>query len=282
MNKRKFLNRMAPILCVVGLVGLLFAAAAKADAPSLLSYQGVLVDLNGSLVPDGTYTVEFAIYPTPVAGGHLFLQQLSVGVTNGLYNVILSGTELPDVFRNATQSFMQVQILAGPAGSPYAYPITLMPRQQIASVPYALVATDAANALPQHAIILWEEGETCPAGFNRMEAFDGLMIRGADVAGTRAGIPNLAGKTCSSSTHDEGCAATTPQHDPHDDTLQTAEMPSHTHTVKGHDVGGGSDNQISFNTDITPPAERSGSTEPTGGDTPHYHPFRTVIFCKKQ
>lgn len=277
MEKRRFLHwtsRMGWLICALGL---LLPAASKSDAPNLLSYQGVLVDLAGSLVQDGTYTVEFGIYSTPTTGSPLFQQALSVGVTNGLYNVILSGSELPNVFRTETQTFMQVRILGGPAGSAYSYPVTLMPRQQIASVPYALVATDAPRALPQHAIILWEESNACPTGFQRMDAFDGLMIRGADVAKTRADIPDSAGKTCSDSTQDEGCGTATQN----DDTLQTAEMPSHTHTVTGHDGGSGAADYISFNTSIVTEA-RSGPTQATGEDSPHYHPFRTVIFCKKQ
>lgn len=276
MNKRKFLHWTSLTGWLFCALGLLLPAASKADAPSLLSYQGVLVDLTGSLVQDGTYTVEFGIYPTPTTGSPLFQQTLSVGVTNGLYNVILSGSELPNVFRTETQTFMQVRILAGPAGSSYSYPVTLMPRQQIASVPYALVATDAPRALPQHAIILWEESNNCPTGFQRMEAFEGLMIRGADVAGTRAGIPDSAGKSCSGSVQDAGCGSATQN----DDTLQTAEMPSHTHTVTGYDGGSGAADYISFNT-ATTTAVRSGPTQPTGGDSSHYHPFRTVIFCKK-
>jgi hypothetical protein len=115
------------------------AASARALAPEQMSYQGVLVQNNGVAVPNGVYNLRFGLYDHPTAGILVFEQTLSAQVTSGLYNVILSnnaGYDLGDVVAANAQLFMQVTVLANPPSVPSA--ITLLPRQQLASVPYAL------------------------------------------------------------------------------------------------------------------------------------------------
>jgi hypothetical protein len=140
----------AILLLAAGLAALLVTLPAAAGAPSTLSYQGVLTDENGVVVPDGPYTLRFEVFTAVDDLTPVFSQDLGVEVTHGLYNVILSGssgsipTDLAIAFDDANQGrYMQVTILSGGGldGT------VLSPRQEIASVPYALTALSLAEPL---------------------------------------------------------------------------------------------------------------------------------------
>lgn len=115
---------------------------ARAIAPELLSYQGVLLQNDGIAVPDGVYDLRFRLFDQQTGGTHLFEQTLSAQVVHGLYNVILSsngGYDLAGVVTQNSQLFIEVTVKAKPPGVPSD--VTLLPRQQLASVPYALSET---------------------------------------------------------------------------------------------------------------------------------------------
>jgi len=132
-------------------VALLRAMPAYAAPPELLSYQGVLTLSDGTVVPDGAYTLRFGVYDTATPEGRkAFEQSLDVQVRDGLYNVILSnqgGWSLATAFEGSPR-YMEVAITSAPAGSGLTPPITLAPRQQVASVPYALAAGNSVEASP--------------------------------------------------------------------------------------------------------------------------------------
>jgi len=115
---------------------------ARVIAPELMSYQGVLVQNNGIAVPDGVYDLRFRLFDQQTGSTHLFEQTLSAQVVHGLYNVILSSNgsyDLGDVVTVNPQLFMEVTVMASPPAVPTN--VTLLPRQQLASVPYALSET---------------------------------------------------------------------------------------------------------------------------------------------
>jgi hypothetical protein len=107
----------------------------------------VLTLSDGTVVPDGMYTLHFGVYDAAREDGTKYFEQsLDVQVKDGLYNVILSnqgGRSLATAFEGSPR-YMEVEIKAAPAGSGLTPPIKLEPRQQVASVPYALVARNAA------------------------------------------------------------------------------------------------------------------------------------------
>jgi hypothetical protein len=138
----RFLSVVAALALAIG------AGPAGAVAPELLSYQGVLVRDNGAAVPNGVYSLRFRLFDHPTSGSQVFEQTLSTQVTNGLYNVILSnnlGYDLGDVMYQNSQLFMEVTVLAAPPAVPAD--ITLLPRQQLASVPYAM-SSDVLPTFP--------------------------------------------------------------------------------------------------------------------------------------
>ncbi len=128
-------------------VALMFSTLVHAEAPDLLSYQGVLTLDNGMVVTDGTYSITFRVHATPAGGVALYSKMLSVGVRNGLYNVILSepdaGIPLTEIFTGGTNFYMEVELTGGPGDDGIIYPLVFAPRQQIASVPYAMAAGNA-------------------------------------------------------------------------------------------------------------------------------------------
>ncbi|CAG1002955.1 hypothetical protein BURK2_03179 [Burkholderiales bacterium] len=126
------------ILTALGMI----AAGARAQAPELLGYQGVLTLSDGTVVPDGTYTLVFAVYDAASNGNKSFEQQVQVSVKDGLYNIILSsqpGYSLANAF-SGWPRYMDVRITAVPEGSALSPPIALSPRQEVASVPFAMSA----------------------------------------------------------------------------------------------------------------------------------------------
>lgn len=57
--------------------------------PQTMSYQGVLTDNSGTLVPDGDYSMEFNLFNVETAGSTLWTETQTVTITDGIFNVIL-------------------------------------------------------------------------------------------------------------------------------------------------------------------------------------------------
>jgi hypothetical protein len=178
---------------------------------------------------------------------------------------------------------MEVAIVFSPTNI-----VAMSPLNDIASVPFSLtaaraveLASPAPNPLPTGAIILWQETNTCPAGFIEIPEFRGLTVRGADLGSLRAGIPNGVGVSCDGDGAigagcGDGVDAT-----PYNDKLEVAELAKHRHTLTDNSGAGDQDDSFDSGGDTTTPNE-TVNTNYVGNDVAHYHPFRTVIFCKRQ
>ena len=113
---------------------------ATATNPNLISFQGKVVNANGTNVADGTYNFDFVMYDdvslgTPSDGVHDKWHELSksVTVTNGIFQTNLgSATALPD-FNTNPSLYLAIRFNSDAAGY-------MSPRVQMASVPYALNA----------------------------------------------------------------------------------------------------------------------------------------------
>lgn len=142
-------KRLVPILAAMAVVLGLGASPASGLAPEQMSYQGVLVQNNGIAVQNGVYQLRFRLFDHPTAAAtKVFEQTLSTQVTSGLYNVILSNNatyDLGDVVTQNAQLFMEVTVLQNlPLG--VLSDLVLLPRQQLASVPYALTGIPPSSA----------------------------------------------------------------------------------------------------------------------------------------
>lgn len=147
-----------------------------AAVPEILSYQGVLLLSDGTVAPDGEYKLEFTVWPQAGGGSSPhFLQELTVAVEDGLYNVLLSvgsgGTKLSDAFQaDDTPRFMQVRIVTWSGDdAELGLPTTLTPRQQIGSVPYALTA----GSVPTQEFVLVDRVELLDATEHTFSDLDG-------------------------------------------------------------------------------------------------------------
>lgn len=126
-----------------------WCAAALAELPDAISYQGLLALPGGGTAEDGVYQLRFALYPAPTGGSPLFEQNSSVTVERGAYNVQLTspapgtGPTITEAIEGAAR-YLEVEIVSGPG---VASPVVLAPRRPIASAPYAIWATSAPVAV---------------------------------------------------------------------------------------------------------------------------------------
>ena len=192
---------------VLLLVFLLAPTYALADAPSTMSYQGVLTDGVGTFVTDGNYNITFRLYDVSVGGAALHTENFpAVAVERGGFSVILGSiSALPVIFDR--QIYLGIQVAADPE---------LTPRVALASSPYAMALRFPVNQTQAHASPLLEIRNTVgPTA--RLQGFS--EIGGASQSGRldlfRAGIATPVGQWYTMPTgsnfdlYDESSNATT-------------------------------------------------------------------------
>ena len=109
-----------------------FAAA----APNLINYQGRLVDNNGNPMT-GTKSVVFKIFDAASAGTQLWTETQSVTLENGIFSVKLgAAAALTSNVYSADDRYLEITVDA----------VTLAPRVQLVSVPFALAASNITSA----------------------------------------------------------------------------------------------------------------------------------------
>lgn len=122
------MRRLSPALVL--LVLMLVVHSATAYVPQTMSYQGVLRHGDGSVVPNGLYSVTFRIYDVAVGGSEIWMEPRAVEVDDGIFNVTL-GTVTPLTIPFDTQYWLGVSIEEDPE---------LAPRTELTSSPYAFRA----------------------------------------------------------------------------------------------------------------------------------------------
>lgn len=119
--------------------------------PSSFNYQGVLRGGSGELLPPGTKNVEFRFYSVAAGGSALWGRGYAVILdTNGLFNVTLTdgsgspvsdpsaaGTIISQVVAAHSQLYLGVLVVGN---------TEIAPRQQLLSVPYAMMAGDVKQS----------------------------------------------------------------------------------------------------------------------------------------
>ncbi|HTI69174.1 MAG TPA: hypothetical protein VMF06_04380 [Candidatus Limnocylindria bacterium] len=131
------------------------AAYAVSDVPSVVNYQGKLLNSSGNQVTDGTYTINFKLYGASSGSIFLWGSTYSVVVSGGYFNVILgeggaaiSGatyTSVGTALGATTTPYLGLTITADGNG-PITNPSEIAPRLRFLSSPYALVAENAKFA----------------------------------------------------------------------------------------------------------------------------------------
>jgi microcystin-dependent protein len=140
---------------------MLALAAAAQSVPSLINYQGRLTDQTGGPMPPGAYILQFRLWSDPIATAStnlLWGQQQNVTVrSNGAFNAILGAATAssipgaPLAVTNILSAFagpscyLGVTAAQGPGGVS-TQPTEILPRQQLLTVPYAVLAQQAQQA----------------------------------------------------------------------------------------------------------------------------------------
>jgi len=109
---------------------LLVGATVAAQVPQTTSYQGVLKDDTGAIVPDDDYVITFKIYDIDTGGSPLWTEMQTVPVRAGIMNVVL-GDLVPLGLDFDEPYWLGVTIGAG---------TELSPRTELTGAPYALNA----------------------------------------------------------------------------------------------------------------------------------------------
>ena len=127
---------------------LLLTTLAFAAVPSMINYQGKLTKADGTLFPDTPtpYSLTFAIYSQSTGGLPLWSEiNTNVQVKKGLFSVLLgSVNNLPANIFDGTDRYFGVTV---------GTDAEMSPRQQIASVPFALKAAVADKAIVADTVV---------------------------------------------------------------------------------------------------------------------------------
>jgi len=118
------------------ILAIIICVPASAAEPPIINYQGKLLQPSGAPFADGTYSVQFAIYSAPTGGTPLLSEtNTAVQVKGGLFAVLLGSVNNlgPNIFDQPNR-FFGVKVGSDPE---------MTPRQQIASVAYAVKAASA-------------------------------------------------------------------------------------------------------------------------------------------
>jgi len=155
---------------------LLFSSS-FAQIPHLINYQGKLTDSSGNPVADGTHSIIFRLYDAENGGNLLWQETQNLLISKGIFSCLLGGvTEL-------NLAFDKPYWLAIKVGSDSE----MVPRQQLASVGYAMRAKEA-DSLPQNVILISKD--SCPVGYTRIAELDGKFLVGGINYNSSAGGSN--------------------------------------------------------------------------------------------
>ena len=117
-------------LLLLALLPVLTASSAFAVVPSTMSYQGVLMDNTGALVPDGNYSLTFKLYNVASGGSAIWTEtQGTVAVSRGGFSVILGSAASLSGLAFDVPYWLGITVGAG---------TELTPRVALASSPYGL------------------------------------------------------------------------------------------------------------------------------------------------
>jgi hypothetical protein len=120
------------------ILGLVVAAVASAQVPRVLSYQGILTDSQGRILPDGEYQLTIRLYDRVDATEPIYVEEQRVEAVRGVVNVLI-GTVEPLPWRLTFDRVYYVGISVNGSEE-------LRPRTMLTAVPYALRSESAAVA----------------------------------------------------------------------------------------------------------------------------------------
>ncbi len=122
---------------------LLVSASAIGQVPRTISFQGILADASGNLLPDGNTKLSLSLYNDATGGSPIYSETQTVAVVKGRYNVIIgSAIPIPSTLSFSQAYFLGVSVEAS---------AELTPRTVLTAAPYALHASIADGLSPNAA-----------------------------------------------------------------------------------------------------------------------------------
>jgi hypothetical protein len=156
---------------VLGLGAVLVFAAAYAQAPLRLQYQGHLTDGAGNTLPDGVYTFQFRIYNADTLGSVIWGPETqALPVNNGVFSAVLgdsSSSIIPNDFSG--QRWLSIQVEPDT--------VEMYPRQKIVSAAGALTVANnsiSSNQVQNSSLFDFDIADEPGAAHNKNTGFVNL------------------------------------------------------------------------------------------------------------
>lgn len=107
--------------------------------PRLLSFQGVLVQPDGTIYSDGTYLISVKLFTAAKGGDMVYSDEISTQVVGGVFNLIIGEGISLDEVDFTKQLWFEL-------GLPGTSQVAFEPRTKLTSAPYAAIAQTSAMA----------------------------------------------------------------------------------------------------------------------------------------
>jgi Phage Tail Collar Domain len=202
-SSSRFLSCLARPALVVALLCSTPLVAADANPPLKITYQGNVVDANGTPLANvnpENHTVDFTIYNGPgSAATAIYHETQLVTIDKGSFSVLIGDgtvdstnplkTSLVDVFAGADASDRFLEI----AVTTTSGKVTLQPRLRLVSSPYSILAKSATRVLDGNGNLIMDSANITISGTLKAAS---LVGNGAGITG----IPNSATTATSGNT----------------------------------------------------------------------------------
>jgi len=232
----------------------MMAPTLASDSTTTISYQGRLADSSGNPVSTSGVGMQFRLYNTDTGGSSLWEEtHAAVPVEDGLFHVLLGSTDPIPASLLSDNSTLWLGITVGADSE-------MTPREQIASVPYAMIASTVPDGaitedklapglslIPPGTIVMWSGSLS--------EIPDGWAL----CDGTN-GTPDLTDRFILSVSASEDPGETGGSHTK---TLSVSNLPSHTHSFTT-DSAGAHDHSLYISGSA--PAHPTGAKMEANGD----------------
>ena len=112
-----------------------FILSTLAAVPSEINYQGLITDSDGDPIESATNSVAVNLYQVETGGTAVYTESFTqvASDANGIYSIQIGGASLQSVLETNSELWLELIINEE----------ALSPRQEIQSVPYAVVAKPA-------------------------------------------------------------------------------------------------------------------------------------------
>lgn len=139
LNHSVIIRAIAYIFVCLASLSALHAQTDDVQIPRLLSFQGVLIQPDGTVYPDGQYLIAVRLFTTETDGSPVFVDEISSAVVGGVFNLIIGEQASIEDVDFTKQLWLEI----GLPGTPQE---TFSPRTKLTAAPYAMMAQNSVVA----------------------------------------------------------------------------------------------------------------------------------------